>query len=156
MVCTKIASISPAARSAGDVGRDGTPGRLVLEGPYIAPLLQNAVAHGPYADTAAAALALLEAQRAARTALRSPHRAGAATTVLGPDAPAPHPLAEPLSARELEVLRLLAAGQSNRAIAEQLVVTIGTVKRHVSNLMAKLGVTSRLAAVARGRELGLV
>lgn len=54
------------------------------------------------------------------------------------------------------MLQLLAAGQSNRAIAEQFVVTIGTVKRHVSNLMAKLGVSSRLAAVARGRELGLL
>ncbi len=136
--------------------RDGTLGRLVLEGPYIAPLLQNAVANGTFADTAAAALALLEAQRAARITLHGPHHADAATTVLDPDTPALHPLAEPLSARELEVLRLLAAGQSNRAIAERLVVTIGTVKRHVSNLMAKLGVTSRLAAVVRGRELGLV
>ena len=136
--------------------RDDTPGRLVLEGPYIAPLLQNAVAHGTFADTAAAALALMEARRAARTAPRGPHRSDVTTSVPGRDTPAPHPLAEQLSARELEVLRLLAAGQSNRAIAERLVVTIGTVKRHVSNLMAKLGATSRLAAVVRGRELGLV
>jgi LuxR family maltose regulon positive regulatory protein len=54
------------------------------------------------------------------------------------------------------VLRLLAAGRSNRTIAAELIVTVGTVKRHVSNLMAKLGAESRLAAVARARELGLI
>jgi LuxR family maltose regulon positive regulatory protein len=56
----------------------------------------------------------------------------------------------------LEVLRLLAMGRSNQAIARELVVAMGTVKRHVSNIMGKLGVQSRLEAVARARELGLV
>jgi LuxR family transcriptional regulator, maltose regulon positive regulatory protein len=65
-------------------------------------------------------------------------------------------LVEPLSARELEVLRLLAAGAPNRAIAKQLVVTLDTVKRHVSNLLSKLGVVNRTQAVARARELGLL
>jgi ATP/maltotriose-dependent transcriptional regulator MalT len=65
-------------------------------------------------------------------------------------------LVEPLSARELEVLGLLAAGAPNRAIAKQLVVTLDTVKRHVSNLFSKLGVANRTQAVARARELGLL
>ncbi len=65
-------------------------------------------------------------------------------------------LIEPLSPRELEVLRLLATGQPNRAIAEELVVTLDTVKRHVSHLFSKLGVTNRTQAVSRARELGLL
>jgi LuxR family maltose regulon positive regulatory protein len=65
-------------------------------------------------------------------------------------------LIEPLTARELEVLRLLAAGRSTAAIAQELIVGEGTVKRHVSNLMGKLDVHSRLEAVARARALGLV
>jgi LuxR family maltose regulon positive regulatory protein len=60
-----------------------------------------------------------------------------------------------LTEREFEVLRLLARGHSNQAIAEELVVAVGTVKRHVSNIMSKLGVQSRLEAVARARDLNL-
>jgi DNA-binding CsgD family transcriptional regulator len=52
-------------------------------------------------------------------------------------------LPEPLSARELEVLHLLAGGQSNQAIAEELVITLDTVKRHVTHVLDKLGVTNR-------------
>jgi LuxR family transcriptional regulator, maltose regulon positive regulatory protein len=63
---------------------------------------------------------------------------------------------EVLTERELEVLQLLAAGCSNQAIAAELVVAVGTVKRHVSNIISKLGVRSRLEAVAHARELGLV
>jgi ATP/maltotriose-dependent transcriptional regulator MalT len=65
-------------------------------------------------------------------------------------------LVEPLTARELEVLRLLAAGAPNRAIAEQLVVTQETVKKHLSHLFDKLGAANRTQAVARARELGLL
>jgi LuxR family transcriptional regulator, maltose regulon positive regulatory protein len=65
-------------------------------------------------------------------------------------------LVEPLTARELEVLELLAAGSPNRAIAERLVVTPETVKKHLSHLFGKLGVTNRTQAVARARELGLL
>ena len=68
----------------------------------------------------------------------------------------PIPDVEPLTERELEVLRLLAAGHSNQVIAQQLIVAVGTVKRHVNNIMSKLGVQSRLEAVARARDLGLV
>jgi LuxR family maltose regulon positive regulatory protein len=65
-------------------------------------------------------------------------------------------LAEPLSDRELEVLGLLAAGRTNREIAEELVVALDTVKKHVSHVLDKLGVANRTQAVARARELRLL
>jgi LuxR family transcriptional regulator, maltose regulon positive regulatory protein len=65
-------------------------------------------------------------------------------------------LVDPLTARELEVLALLAAGASNQAIAARLVVTIDTVKKHVTHVLAKLTATNRTEAVARARHLGLL
>ena len=66
------------------------------------------------------------------------------------------PLLDPLSARELEVLHLLAQGASNQEIAKELVVTVDTVKRHVSNILSKLGANNRTQAVNQARELGLL
>jgi LuxR family maltose regulon positive regulatory protein len=66
------------------------------------------------------------------------------------------PLVEPLSERELEVLRLVADGCSNRAIAQALTIGVGTVKRHMHSLLGKLAAPSRSAAVARARALGLL
>jgi LuxR family transcriptional regulator, maltose regulon positive regulatory protein len=65
-------------------------------------------------------------------------------------------LVEQLTARELEVLVLLAEGMPNPRIAEQLVVTLDTVKKHVSHLLAKLGAANRTEAVTRARQLGLL
>ncbi|NTU86355.1 MAG: response regulator transcription factor, partial [Chloroflexales bacterium] len=65
-------------------------------------------------------------------------------------------LVEPLSERELEVLRLVAAGHSNQAIADTLIVAIGTVKKHINNIFGKLQVGSRTQALARARELDLL
>ena len=65
-------------------------------------------------------------------------------------------LGERLTARELEVLGLLAAGRSNQRIAEELVVTLDTVKKHVSHVLDKLGAVNRTEAVARARQLGLL
>ena len=65
-------------------------------------------------------------------------------------------LGEPLTARELEVLRLLAVGRSNRDVAQELVVTLDTVKEHVSHVLDKLGAADRTEAVARARQLGLL
>jgi DNA-binding NarL/FixJ family response regulator len=61
-----------------------------------------------------------------------------------------------LSEREVAVLRALALGQSNKEIAVELGITEGTVKNHVTSILAKLGVTDRLQAALRARELGLV
>lgn len=62
----------------------------------------------------------------------------------------------PLTERELEILRLLASGLSNREIARALALADGTVKNHVSNLMAKLGARDRTHAVLKGLELRLM
>jgi LuxR family maltose regulon positive regulatory protein len=63
--------------------------------------------------------------------------------------------ANPLTVRESEILDLMASGRSNQAIAAELVVSIDTVKKHVSHILDKLGAANRTEAVARGRELGL-
>ncbi len=71
-------------------------------------------------------------------------------------APGPSPLVEPLTERETEVLRLMAAGLSNREIADELVLAMGTVKAHLHNIYGKLGVRGRVEAAARARELHLL
>jgi LuxR family maltose regulon positive regulatory protein len=71
----------------------------------------------------------------------------------GPTQPPPKLLSEPLTAREVEVLKLIEAGCSNQEIAEKLVISISTVKRHISNIYTKLGVKSRTQALAIGKEL---
>lgn len=63
---------------------------------------------------------------------------------------------EVLTRREIELLRLVAAGLSNNEIADRLVLSTNTVKKHTSNIFAKLGVTSRTQAVARARDLHLL
>ena len=65
-------------------------------------------------------------------------------------------IVDPLTGRELEVLRMLAAGRSNQAIAGELVVTLDTVKKHVGHVLGKLGAANRTEAVARARELSLI
>lgn len=66
------------------------------------------------------------------------------------------PLAEPLSARELEVLILMAEGLSNQEIAERLVIAAGTVKNHVGNILSKLDVRDRTQAILYAQEIGLL
>jgi ATP/maltotriose-dependent transcriptional regulator MalT len=127
---------------------------FVDEGPPMASLLRQLLADRRHERPTAAAAAhrdhlarLVDAFEQAELPVRQPIRSGG-VVVTG--------LVEPLSARELEVLRLLAAGAPNRAIARQLVVTLDTVKRHVSHLFSKLEVANRTQAVARARELGLL
>ena len=63
---------------------------------------------------------------------------------------------EPLSARELEVLNLLAVGNTNQEIARKLIVSPGTVKAHTANIYRKLDVANRTEAVARARQLEIL
>jgi LuxR family maltose regulon positive regulatory protein len=72
--------------------------------------------------------------------------------------PLSHPpaLVEPLSDRELDVLRLLADGQTNQEIARTLCVSVNTVKTHLKNVYGKLGVSNRREAAARAKEVGLI
>jgi DNA-binding NarL/FixJ family response regulator len=68
----------------------------------------------------------------------------------------PPPSASDLSEREIEVLRLIAAGSSNKEIAEKLFIAEGTAKNHVSNILSKLEARDRAQAVARAKELNLL
>ena len=65
-------------------------------------------------------------------------------------------LLDPLSERELEVLRILSIGATNATIAQELVIASGTVKRHLSNIFSKLGAANRMQAVALARNCGLI
>jgi LuxR family maltose regulon positive regulatory protein len=105
------------------------------EGPPMASLLKRAAAR-PTASNAVTALA---------NAITPPRR------VL-----ANQGLVEPLSERELEVLRLLQGDLDGPGIANELFVSLNTVRTHTKNIYAKLGVSSRRAAVRRGAELGLL
>ncbi|TMQ05290.1 MAG: response regulator transcription factor [Deltaproteobacteria bacterium] len=73
-----------------------------------------------------------------------------------PALPSEAALLDPLTARELEVLRLMFGGYSNREIADACGVVEGTVKTHVSNILSKLGVRDRTRAVLRALEIGLL
>jgi LuxR family maltose regulon positive regulatory protein len=112
--------------------------RLFLdEGDALAKLLLQAKTHGTAAGFAAALLAAL------------------GTTEASPQ-PLAQRLIEPLTARELEVLRLIDAGKSNHEIAADLIISPATAKRHISNLYGKLGAASRTQALALARDLDLL
>jgi DNA-binding NarL/FixJ family response regulator len=68
----------------------------------------------------------------------------------------PQPLVEPLSDRELEILRLVATGASNKEIASLLFIAEGTVKNHITNILGKLEVRDRTQAALKARELKLI
>jgi DNA-binding NarL/FixJ family response regulator len=80
--------------------------------------------------------------------------------LIGAEARLPKPAAESpaeaLTPRQLEVVKLLAQGQTNPEIAQNLVLSTGTVRTHVQRIMAKLGVSDRTGAVVRAIELGLI
>ena len=70
--------------------------------------------------------------------------------------PQAQPLIEPLSERELDILRRVSQGASNKEIADGLVITVGTVKNHVTSILAKLGVRDRTQAALKAKELGIL
>jgi LuxR family maltose regulon positive regulatory protein len=80
----------------------------------------------------------------------------AAVAETGPDSPVKQALIEPLSERELDVLRLLGSELDGPAIARELMVSLNTMRTHTKSIYAKLAVTSRRAAVRRAAELGLL
>jgi LuxR family maltose regulon positive regulatory protein len=117
---------------------------FIDEGPQLGQLLRRAVVHGITVDYAGRLLAALE-EEATRTA----------TPLAVSEGPWP-PLVEPLSPRETEVLRLLTTHLSHAEMAEELVVSVNTVRSHVKRIYSKLDVHSRMEAVERARELGLL
>jgi ATP/maltotriose-dependent transcriptional regulator MalT len=82
--------------------------------------------------------------------------APAGPTANGSSGATPESLVEPLSERELEVLTLLASGRTNREIARDLFVAVGTVKTHTNNIYRKLGAKNRADALARARSIKLL
>ena len=120
------------------------------EGPPMARLLGRLVA-AQRADQAAAEVPFGYLARLQRAFGAGPPSPGS-----GRDTAAVPGIVDPLTSRELEVLTMLAAGRSNQAIAGELVVTLDTVKKHVSHILDKLGAANRTEAVARARELRLI
>jgi len=140
---------APAAEALRGALHRAAPGdfvRLFLdEGEPLRRVLAESRRAWAAADPAQAyAQRLLAAWGAPPAPSASPARPGAAALV------------EPLSPRELEVLRLMAEGHSNRAIAEALVISVGTVKSHTNRILGKLAAHSRTQAVARARRLALL
>ncbi len=123
------------------------------EGAPMAALLARLIATQRTQQTAADGIPLAYLGRVVRafgqaTAATGPGGRAGTVAVAG--------LVEPLSDRELEVLHLLAAGKPNQQIAEELVVALNTVKKHVAHILDKLGAANRTEATARARELGLL
>ncbi|MFL6276877.1 MAG: LuxR C-terminal-related transcriptional regulator, partial [Blastocatellia bacterium] len=138
-----------ALQLLGDALALAEPGgfvRLFVDaGAPMAHLLSEAAARGVMPDYVGKLLAVFEAEK----------RKSEEETSLSPASPV-QPLIEPLSRRELEVLRLIAQGLSNREISEQLFLALITVKGHNQRIFGKLQVRNRTEAVARARELGLL
>jgi LuxR family maltose regulon positive regulatory protein len=139
-------SLSEAVRLAE---LEGYIRSFVDEGPPIAALLsrlreeQRTSGPTPYLDTLLAAF-----PQQHKTHERQSKQAAASAIA--------QPLIDPLSERELQVLQLLARGASNQEIAQELVIVIDTVKRHVSHIFSKLDVNNRLQAVRQARAFGLL
>jgi len=110
-------------------------------GPDVVPLLHRAAAQGIRPQYASELLAAF--------GVEGPPR------IPPLQRPTAQSLPEPLTSRELEVLRLICEGLSNREIAGRLTVTLNTVKKHSSHIYGKLAVSSRAQAIVRARELGL-
>ncbi len=121
------------------------------EGPPMARLLARLVAaqRAGHADAARVPLGCLARLQRAFDADHTSAAGAKRTAVVSG-------LVEELTSRELEVVGMLAAGKPNQAIADELVVTVDTVKKHVSHVLGKLGAVNRTEAVARARALGLI
>ena len=118
------------------------------EGPVMTRLLEalaDAVRRdrGPAEVGSTSYLAYLLEEMGVKTETASPQTAAA-------------DLAEPLTGREIEILRLVASGMRNQEIADRLFISLSTVKRHIANAYGKLGVSHRTEAVARARQLNLL
>jgi len=108
-----------------------------------------------FADEGPPMATLLRAAAKRGTAPGYVRRLLAAVNKTGDGAPASQGLIEPLSERELDVLRLLGTDLGGPEIARELIVSLNTVRTHTKNIYAKLGVNNRRAAVRRARELNL-
>jgi ATP/maltotriose-dependent transcriptional regulator MalT len=150
------AALVPLSRALTLAEPEGYVRIFVDEGPPMAVLLIKLHEHSrkrPRAALTTVPLAYIERL----LALLRGERVQEAISPTAPSAPAPaQSLLDPLTERELEVLRLIAAGLSNREIAARLVLALSTVKSYVNTIYSKLQVQSRTQAVARARALHLL
>src|SRR5436305_2617329 len=150
------AALVPLERALTLAEPEGYVRIFVDEGPPMAVLLAKLHERSrkrPRAASTNVPLAYIDLLRAA---VRG-ERVQEGTSPAASSAPTPtQPLLDPLTERELEVLRLIAAGLSNREIADRLVLALSTVKSYVNTIYSKLQVESRTQAVARARALHLL
>lgn len=139
-------ALDKVARALGLAEAEGYVRLFVDEGPPIARLLYQAAERGVTPEYTGWLLAACGEQQ---------DRLAGGMTARTPAA-AQRALLEPLSERELEVLRLIAEGLSNGEIAQRLVISLSTVKGHASNVYGKLAVNNRTQATIRARGLGLL
>jgi LuxR family transcriptional regulator, maltose regulon positive regulatory protein len=144
------AALAALRRALSLAAPEGYVRIFVDEGVLMAALLRQVA--GSESPVALYAATLLQAFRERREASDLGPADAVPASGLKPQAST---LVESLSEREREVLRLIADGHSNQAIAERLVVAVSTVKRHINNLYGKLDVQSRTQALVRARELHL-
>ena len=122
----------------------------------MAHLLSEAAARGVMPDYIGKLLAVFEAEEQTGLAGLPASPGKSEDKSYLPGVSPAQPLVEPLSRRELEILKLIAQGLSNREIGERLFLALDTVKGHNRRIYDKLQVQSRTEAVARARELGLL
>jgi LuxR family maltose regulon positive regulatory protein len=142
LVWAKLGQVELALALLGRAVQRGVPNGVVKSffaaGPALEPLLYELRKQPEYAQQVQLLGAALPSRRTARIAAASPA------------------LPEPLTERERDILQLLAARLSNSEIAQQLIVSVHTVRNHTANLYSKLGVASRREAVAKAYDLGLL
>jgi len=132
-------ALAPLERALTLAQPEGYVRTFVDEGQAMRTLLRHAAAGGIASSYTQRLLAAFDAS--APPAATAAHTAG---------------LVEPLTGREIEILRLIAAGMRNQEIADHLFISLSTVKRHIANAYRKLGVNHRTEAVARANELSLL
>jgi LuxR family maltose regulon positive regulatory protein len=139
-------AMKPLGRALALTEPEGCVGFFMEGGAPMVELLRHAASRGIAPEFASHLLARLEAKLSATPP--SPHSS------MPP--PRTQPLVEPLTERELEVLRLLATPLSTAEIADELFISVGTVRSHTKRIYAKLNVHRRSDAAQRGRELKLI
>ncbi len=138
--------LDQAVQLLGEVLALAAPGGFIRifvdEGPAMAQLLSETAVRGIMPDYCGQLLAVFEGE-------------GQKVKIESHPPPA-QPLTDPLTKRELEILRLITAGLKNKEIAEQLVISLNTVLYHIKNIYSKLGVNKRTQAIAKAKEGHLI
>ena len=141
-----LTSLASALELAGN---EGYTRLFVDEGQPMLKLLQQAASQGVHPATVVRLLAEFSNVEKSQITNLEDARKGAKSKIV-------QPLIDPLSQRELEVLRLITQGYTNQEIAENLFVAVSTVKKHINHIYGKLNVRTRTQAMVRARELKLL